>query len=105
MPLRVAFDLDGTIADMHAVLRLESERLFGAAMPGDPDAEQVDAPEDEAAAAAPQSRAALSREQHTALWDHVKSIDNFWNTLPEIEPGIVARIAQTAEARRWEVIF
>ena len=28
MPLRVAFDLDGTIADMHHVLRAEAERLF-----------------------------------------------------------------------------
>jgi hypothetical protein len=26
-------------------------------------------------------------------------------TLPELEPGIIARIAKTARARRWEVIF
>ena len=30
MPLRIAFDLDGTIADMHVVLRKEAERLFAA---------------------------------------------------------------------------
>ena len=29
--LRVAFDMDGTVADMHSVLRREAERLFGAA--------------------------------------------------------------------------
>jgi hypothetical protein len=104
MPLRVAFDLDGTIADMHAVLRLESERLFGAAAPGDIEANEIEAAESEEPAAPP-TRAALSRQQHSALWDHVKTIDNFWNTLPEIAPGIVRRIAQTAEARRWEVIF
>ena len=83
MPLRVAFDLDGTIADMHPVLRDEAERLFG------PLADEF----------------ALSRAQHTQLWDHVKGIENFWNNLPEIEPGIVARIATIASERRWEVIF
>lgn len=113
MPLRVAFDLDGTIADMHAVLRLESERLFGAeraeaAAAVDAEAEETDAGEGEeraATAAAGRSRKGLSREQHTALWNHVKSIDNFWSTLPEMAPGIVARLAQIAEARRWDVIF
>jgi hypothetical protein len=39
------------------------------------------------------------------LWEHVKRIDNFWCGLPEMEPGIVARIAHTAIQRRWEVIF
>jgi hypothetical protein len=83
MPLRVAFDLDGTIADMQSVLRDEAERLFGPARP----------------------ESALSRAQQSQLWDHVKTIENFWNNLPEIEPGIVARIASTASERRWEVIF
>ena len=36
MSFRVAFDLDGTIADMQAVLRVEAERLFG--RPRDADA-------------------------------------------------------------------
>ena len=39
------------------------------------------------------------------LWDHVKKIENFWTTLAEVEPGIVKRLATTASARRWEVIF
>jgi hypothetical protein len=83
MPLRVAFDLDGTIADMHPVLRDEAERLFGL----------------------PAVENALSRAQHSQLWDHVKGIENFWKNLPEIEPGIVSRIAAIAMERRWEVIF
>ena len=33
MSLRVAFDMDGTVADMHAVLRQERERLFGPPAP------------------------------------------------------------------------
>jgi hypothetical protein len=39
------------------------------------------------------------------LWDHVKKMENFWTTLPELEPGIISRIAKTAHDRRWEVIF
>ena len=29
MPLRVGFDLDGTVADMHFALRREAVALFG----------------------------------------------------------------------------
>ena len=36
----------------------------------------------------------LTARQQMQLWDHVKKIENFWTTLPELEPGIIARIAQ-----------
>jgi hypothetical protein len=47
----------------------------------------------------------LTAKQQMQLWDHVKQIDNFWMSLPELEPGIIARIAKTSIERRWEVIF
>ncbi len=47
----------------------------------------------------------LSARQQAQLWDHVKTIENFWTTLPELEPGIIARIAKNVVDRRWEVIF
>ena len=47
----------------------------------------------------------LTARQQSQLWDHVRKIENFWTTLPELEPGIIARIAKTARERRWEVIF
>ena len=47
----------------------------------------------------------LTGRQQMQLWDHVKKIENFWSTLPELEPGIIARIAKAAVERRWEVIF
>jgi hypothetical protein len=101
--LRVAFDMDGTVADMHTILRREAERLFGSAG-------AVDAPPDEPAPAdIPRVVATddlrLSRDQLRALWDHVEGIENFWTTLPEMEPGIVSRIAATARERRWDVLF
>ena len=39
------------------------------------------------------------------LWDRVAAIENFWETLNEIEPGTVARLYALSVERRWEVIF
>jgi hypothetical protein len=47
----------------------------------------------------------VSARQEERLWTHVESIENFWETLAEIEPGIVARLAELANTRRWEIIF
>jgi hypothetical protein len=107
MPLRVAFDLDGTLADMHVVLRREAERLFGesqlatAVEPSGAGAGEPDEPESDKVMA----ELHLSDRQQMQLWEHVKTIENFWCGLPEMEPGIVARLAETATARRWEVLF
>jgi hypothetical protein len=107
MPLRVAFDLDGTLADMHVVLRREAERLFGETQlapvvePSGAETGPRDEPENEKVMA----ELHLTARQQMHLWEHVRNIENFWSGLPEMEPGIVARIAQTATARRWEVLF
>ena len=106
MPLRVAFDLDGTIADMHSVLRSEAERLFGPPAAADVAGNGAEAEPGEAdETASVPTGLTLSRAQQAELWDHVAGIDNFWCGLPEIESGIVARIAETAVTRRWDVIF
>jgi hypothetical protein len=107
MPLRIAFDLDGTLADMHVVLRREAERLFGesqlASAGEQSGAETGDSDEPEGDKVMAELH--LTARQQMRLWEHVKTIENFWAGLPEMEPGIVARIAQIASARRWEVIF
>ncbi len=120
MPLRVGFDLDGTVADMYHALRREAVALFGdevlrkaAATPGQPQQGATDQSGDQPDSTAKPSdddspameELHLTARQQSQLWDHVKKIENFWSTLPELEPGIIARIAQTARARRWEVIF
>lgn len=100
--LRVAFDMDGTVADMHAVLAREAARLFGPV----PQAHSAsgDAPPDVPAVVA-RDRLDLDREQLRTLWAHVEQTENFWTLLPEIDRGIVARIAAVAAARRWDVLF
>jgi uncharacterized HAD superfamily protein len=116
MPLRVGFDLDGTVADMYFALRREAVKLFGdevlrapveASLPQQADEEQTPQPksEDDSLATLAIQELHLTARQQDQLWDHVKRIDNFWTTLPELEPGIISRIAKTARERRWEVIF
>jgi hypothetical protein len=105
--LRVAFDLDGTVADMASALRREADKLFGAEPEGvrtngatDPEESAPDTGDEPAL-----GELALSARQQMLLWDHVRRLDNFWTTLPELEPGIIARIARTAADRRWETLF
>src|SRR5687767_6641271 len=116
MPLRVGFDLDGTVADMYSALRREAIKLFGeevlhsapvASAPQDAKQEQTPRPkpEDDQTTTLAIQELHLTARQQNQLWDHVKQIENFWTTLPELEPGIISRIARTARERRWEVIF
>jgi hypothetical protein len=110
--MRLGFDLDGTLADMQSALAREARDLFprvdsttlprSAAPdePGDPaqpTAEAVPAPDP--------SSVSLSARQQQQLWRAVCSVVNFWETLDEIEPGALARLAALARDRRWEVIF
>ena len=134
MPLRVGFDLDGTVADMSYALHREAIKLFGEEVlrkatgktPERPSASEAAGaaqdspaaatvasqvphesarPDDDATTNIPVQELHLTARQQTQLWDHVKQIENFWLTLPELEAGIIARIAKTARERRWEVIF
>ena len=47
----------------------------------------------------------LSTRQQRTLWRHVESIENFWESLEELEPGVIERLATAAVERRWEIIF
>jgi len=129
MSLRIAFDCDGCVADLDSALEEISVRLFGelpkpeasaevgASPAALPDDHLVDVPAVDAAAtdnsglteeevqAAPARFRTLTRPQQHDLWEAVKNTENFWETLNETEPGVIARLAQIAKERRWEVIF
>lgn len=118
-PLRIACDLDGTLADMDSALEEEAGRLFGpgidlrgslrARAEGLPSAESPDptasTPGMRPPAAPVVAGVRLSDRQQRQLWAHVKRIENFWGSLREIEPGAVARLAQAAAAHNWDVLF
>ena len=111
--LRIAFDLDGVFADMEGELSRHAEALFGskpeatARADSDPppgaigQADGASTKSDEP----PLSKLRLTLRQQRRLWDHVEGIDNFWETLNEIEPGSLTRLSRLATQRQWEIIF
>jgi len=101
--LRIAFDMDGVLADMHAALSIEAERMFTREEAATAQALE-DALEEPPVLPLP-AQLALTAEQTERLWRRVAGAHDFWTGLAETEPGIVARLAQMAERRRWEVIF
>jgi hypothetical protein len=114
MALRIAFDLDGTIADMESALQREVEQLFGPNVQLRPaGGAHLDAPAhvDEVAdetvkpVSPAESKQVLSGRKLRQLWEHVAGIENFWTTLREIEPGSVARIAALRDQYKLEVMF
>ena len=118
MPLRIAFDLDGVFADMDGELVRQAEILFGETMTRRLK-ERAAAPKDEADSGPLISPAAtkapddtppmlklnMTSRQQRKLWQHVETIENFWQSLQEIEPGVIARLAAVVAERRWEIIF
>jgi len=127
MSLRIAFDLDGVLADMDTALVRQAETVFGEQItraleagatsststsadaaspddrPGSPDSQA--APPGPADNTPPIARLRMTPRQERTLWRHVVTIVNFWETLEETEPGVVARLAKVAADRRWEIIF
>jgi hypothetical protein len=119
MSLRIAVDLDGTLADMDSALQEEAERLFGpdvdlkaslrSRAEGPASAESPDPTATTPSVRTPITTAPagvrLTDRQQRELWARVKAIENFWLSLKEVEPGVVARLSAAAAAWRWEVLF
>ena len=125
MALRIAFDLDGVLADMETELVRQAEILFGEPMTRKLQARATEAdrsgeaPAGTAATPPPISSAdgaevagaptlqnlSMTGRQERRLWRHVQTIESFWETLEEIEPGLIGRLSVLATDRRWEIIF
>lgn len=104
MGLRVAIDLDGTVADLSRAMHDIAKAKFRKLQTTEPPVA------DGAAAAEPTDRPTLSDldlspSDLDRLWAHVLKIKDFWTTLGEMEDGVVARIQQLADDRRWDVLF
>jgi hypothetical protein len=113
--MRIGFDLDGVLADLHRAFAATATELFpeidraalgsadvGASPPSSDDVDGSTRPPP----SSPRSRSAtLTRQQSDAVWAKLADTEDFWESLQEIEPGIVAEIARVGDERRWEVIF
>jgi hypothetical protein len=129
MPLRIGFDLDGVLADMESALIQQAASLFGEPTARPLPDSVVDAPDEPSVApdddqdlveqsgtgpatavipadeVPPVLQVNMTTRQQSRLWRHIGTIDNFWETLDECEPGVVARLAAIVAERRWEIIF
>jgi hypothetical protein len=108
--------MDGVLADLHTAFVQAAIRLFpeldpaaigsgdvGSSPPDGTDADAPEAPSDDTAT--PAGDVPMTRHQTDAVWNHLESVENFWETLGEHEPGAIKRLFALAEERRWEVIF
>ena len=112
--MRLAFDLDGTVADMHSALAREARRLFpdidASAVPrsASPEGDGTGAGDGDEASQGGDDRISignLSSRQQRELWNVVCDQENWWETLAEIEPGSLARLYQLVRDRKWELMF
>ena len=114
MPLRIGFDLDGTLADFESAFHAVEVRLFGRDShieAGQPERESeepavVDGNEP---ANDPQADArkvvAQGRRRRDQIWDEIRKTPNFWNTLRPLDPHAVRRINDLTLRHKWEVFF
>jgi hypothetical protein len=99
--MRIAFDLDGVLADLHARF-VESATLLYPEL----DRRSIGSPD---VGGSPGEGSGtdlvLTAQQSDAVWRHLVGIDNFWEALDEIERGAIARLAALSDERRWDVLF
>jgi phosphoglycolate phosphatase-like HAD superfamily hydrolase len=108
LPLRIAFDMDGTLADLASAYGDMEERLFGAAEAGHerpaPESREIEQHADDTESPAPTEALAPRPERRAPsrhgtrhrdqVWKAIESTPNFWTLLKPIEPGIVDRLYQ-----------
>ena len=113
--LRIAFDLDGTLADLSTSFHEVEDRLFGPYeaehTPPQPEAREEEqekeqaATDAETAAAERLAQAKAMRRHNDVIWHAIESTPDFWTLLKPIEEGIVRRLWEAAQKNRWEVFF
>ena len=119
IPLRIAFDMDGTLADLSAAYAEIEERLFGAVdaehEPVRPELREVEqhadeignTPSEPAVQRRPERRSAprTRTQQRDRVWKAIEATPNFWTTLEPIDDGAVRRLYQLTGEHNWEVFF
>jgi hypothetical protein len=119
VPLRIGFDMDGTIADFESAFHAVELRLFGAGpstRAGDPETEEErsarkadgETPREEAPDRVTTDKitsARQARRRRDAVWSAIHATPNFWEGLAPLEPDAVRRIHALMLEHRWEVFF
>lgn len=121
-PLRIAFDMDGTLADLSSAYAQVEERLFGAAddEAKHPAPEVREQEQQTAAAAVAAAQVEVDRREddrrgsttrvmmtrnRDRVWKTIEATPNFWTTLKPLEQGAVERLCHLTGELNWEVFF
>ena len=117
LPLRIAFDMDGTLADLHTAYAKMEEQVLGAdeadheqPAPEVRELEQHEEGGDSESGSAEQGsgerRSARGSSQHRdRVWRAIEATPDFWTTLDPIDPGAITRLYQLTCEHKWEVFF
>jgi hypothetical protein len=100
LPLRIAFDMDGTLADLDSSY-LEIRRRIREGL------------EDNGQSPAPESRETEQRrfvsqrdtDSRHRVWREIEETPDFWLGLRPLEDGVLARLYELATEHCWEVFF
>ena len=95
--MRVAFDLDGVLADFAGAYRTIADRL----RPGRGPTVLALQPPAVAASEHDRSSARLGRR----VWREIRSTENFWQTLDPLEADMVRRLHEESVSSHWETFF
>ena len=120
MSLRIAFDLDGVLADLARAYAAIGERLFAREKTA---SRRADAPTEDGLSSthAPTGSTesshreesveavgavnGLSPRQENAIWREIRSTPDFWMTLEPLEAGSVRRLQELATRCKWHICF
>lgn len=110
--MRIAFDLDGVLADLHTPFTETAIRLFpelDRAAIRSPDVgsspDEGSNQDTEAPGIAIMAGVKVTSRQSAVIWKELAGVTDFWEGLAEIESGAIRRLAQLADERRWDVLF
>lgn len=119
-PLRMAFDMDGTLADLSSAYADLEERLFGAADAEherlDPEARETEQQQQSAVEPPGEAKGEGRRRERRPdahaetysrdrVWRAIEATPNFWTTLKPIENGAIKRLYELTGEHNWEVFF
>jgi len=120
IPLRIGFDMDGTIADLSSAYAETEARLFGKRTdehePPAPEAREEEQHDEEGvpvSATTSDNRQVVERRRSSRggtrhrdlVWQAIEETPDFWTTLRPLETGAIERLYQLATEHRWEVFF
>ena len=104
--LRIAFDMDGTLADLSRAYSEVEERLLGASNAEHAQPEPEEREVEQKAEPERRSRRARNTAYHREhVWQTIETTPNFWTTLKPLENGAVRRLYELTGEYNWEVFF